>query len=41
MCHEERDGVFALIEELGGRPVDIGAELTTLIPRFQGRKRSD
>ena len=39
MCHEERDEVFALLEEVGGRPVDIAAELTTLIPRFQARRR--
>ncbi len=39
MCHEERDEVFALLEELGGRPIDISAELTSLIPRFQGRQR--
>jgi cyanophycin synthetase len=41
MCHEERDEVFRLLEELGGRPIDIGSELTTLIPRFQGRPRRD
>ncbi|MEA2518582.1 MAG: cyanophycin synthetase, partial [Chloroflexota bacterium] len=39
MCHEERDEVFALLEELGARPIDIGAELTSLIPRFQGRSQ--
>jgi cyanophycin synthetase len=39
MCHEERDEVFGLLDDLGGRPVDIAAELTTLIPRFQGRSR--
>ena len=39
MCHEERDEVFALLAELGARPIDISAELTTLIPRFQGRSR--
>lgn len=39
MCHEERDEVFAFLAELGGRPVDIASELTTLIPRFQGRSR--
>jgi cyanophycin synthetase len=39
LCHEERDEVFVLLEELGARPIDIGSELTTLIPRFQGRPR--
>jgi cyanophycin synthetase len=39
MCHEEREEVFALIGELGGRPIDIGSELTTLIPRLQARPR--
>ena len=28
MCHEERDEVFALLDELGARPVDVAAELT-------------
>jgi hypothetical protein len=39
MCHEEREEVFALLAELGARPVDIGSELTTLIPRLQARPR--
>ena len=39
MCHEERTEVFALLSELGGRPIDIGSELTTLIPRLQARPR--
>ena len=39
MCHEERDEVFAMLAELGGRPIDISTELTTLIPRLQGRPR--
>jgi len=39
MCHEERDEVFALLAELGGRPIDVASELTTLIPRLQGRPR--
>jgi len=39
MCHEERDEVFALLAELGARPVDIGSELTTLVPRLQTRPR--
>jgi cyanophycin synthetase len=41
MCHEERDAVFALLDELGARPVDVSAELTTLVPRLQGRPRRD
>jgi cyanophycin synthetase len=39
MCHEEREEVFALLSELGARPVDVASELTTLIPRFQTRPR--
>jgi cyanophycin synthetase len=39
MCHEEREEVFTLIREHGGRPIDVGSELTTLIPRLQARPR--
>ena len=39
MCHEEREAVFALLAELGARPVDVGSELTDLIPRLQERPR--
>jgi cyanophycin synthetase len=39
MCHEDRDGVFALLQRLGARPVDIATELTELVPRLQGRPR--
>jgi cyanophycin synthetase len=39
MCHEERAEVFALLEELGARPIDVATELTQLIPRLQGRAR--
>jgi cyanophycin synthetase len=39
MCHEERDEVFALLAELGARPVDVASELTTLVPRLQTRPR--
>jgi hypothetical protein len=39
MCHEERDEVFRLLEQLGARPVDVATELTTLVPRLQGRPR--
>ncbi len=39
MCHEEREAVFALLADLGARPVDLEAELTALIPRLQERPR--
>ncbi len=39
MCHEEREAVFELLADLGARPVDIASELTTLVPRLQGRPR--
>ena len=39
MCQAERDAVFALLADLGARPVDIAAELTELIPRLQDRRR--
>ena len=41
MCHEERDEVFALLSELGARPVDVADELTRLVPRLQDRPRRD
>ncbi len=37
LCHEERDGVFHLLADLGARPVDVAAELTTLVPRLRER----
>jgi len=40
MCHEERDAVFTLLADLGARPVDIAAELGTLVPRLQDRPRA-
>jgi len=40
MCHEERDEVFALLNELGARPVDVASELTDLVPRLQDRQDS-
>ena len=40
LCHEDRDGVFALLARLGARPVDVSSELTELVPRLQGRPRS-
>jgi cyanophycin synthetase len=39
MCHEDRAGVFDLLEQLGARPVDVATELTRLVPRLQGRPR--
>jgi cyanophycin synthetase len=39
MCHEEREEVFELLTRLGARPVDVASELTTLVPRLQGRPR--
>jgi cyanophycin synthetase len=39
MCHEDRTGVFELLERLGARPVDVATELTRLVPRLQGRPR--
>ena len=41
MCHEERDGVFRLLDDLGARPVDVASELTELVPRLQSRPRPD
>jgi cyanophycin synthetase len=35
LCHEERAAVFELLDELGARPVDVAAELTTLVPRLR------
>ncbi len=39
LCHEERDAVFALLDELGARPIDVASELTELLPRLQDRPR--
>jgi cyanophycin synthetase len=39
LCHEERDEVFELLNSLGGRPIDVATELTTLVPRLQERPR--
>jgi cyanophycin synthetase len=39
MCHEQRDAVFALLRDLGARPIDLGSELTELVPRLQERPR--
>ena len=39
MCHEDREGVFRALEEMGARPVDVASELTELVPRLQARPR--
>jgi cyanophycin synthetase len=39
MCHEEREAVFALLDQLGARPIDVATELTELLPRLQERLR--
>jgi cyanophycin synthetase len=39
MCHQERDEVYELLARIGARPVDVASELTTLVPRLQGRPR--
>ena len=38
-CHEERDEVFALLERLGARPIDVATELPALSPRLGDRAR--
>jgi cyanophycin synthetase len=37
LCHEDRDGVFGLIADLGGKPVDVASDLAALVPRLQQR----
>jgi hypothetical protein len=39
LCHEDRAGVFALLGDLGFRPVETPAELISLAPRLEGRPR--
>ncbi len=36
MCHEEREAVFELLARMGARPIDVGADLASLVPRVQG-----
>jgi cyanophycin synthetase len=38
LCHEDRDGVFRLLDELGFRAVDSVAELATLVPGAGGSR---
>jgi cyanophycin synthetase len=37
LCHEDRPGVFAVLGELGFRPVETPAELVSLAPRLEAR----
>jgi hypothetical protein len=39
LCHEDRSGVFALLGELGFRPVETLAELVSLAPGLEVRPR--
>jgi len=39
LCHEDRPGVFAILAELGFRPVESSADLTSLVPRLEERPR--
>ncbi|MEO7664796.1 MAG: Mur ligase family protein, partial [Candidatus Limnocylindrales bacterium] len=39
LCHEDRTGVFKVLEEMGFRPVDTAAELLSLAPRLEDRPR--
>lgn len=39
LCHEDRAGVFALLGELGFRPVQSAADLVSLAPRLEERPR--
>ena len=39
MCHDEREEVFRLLEQMGARPVDVVSELSELVPRLQARPR--
>jgi hypothetical protein len=40
-CHEQRDAVFALLQRLGARQVDVTSEgLAELSPRFADQRRA-
>ena len=39
LCHEDRPGVFALLRDLGFRPLDSVADLLKLAPRLEDRPR--
>ena len=38
-CHEEREQVFALLDRLGARQVDVSGELREISPRLSDRRR--
>ncbi|MBI3746605.1 MAG: hypothetical protein HY264_08855 [Chloroflexi bacterium] len=38
LCHEDRPGVFALLADLGFRPLQSAAELLSLAPRLEERR---
>ena len=40
-CHQERVEVFALLDRLGARGVDVATELLDLAPRLAERRRGD
>ena len=39
LCHEDRPGVFALLADLGFRPLRSAADLLSLVPRLEDRPR--
>jgi cyanophycin synthetase len=39
LCHEDRPGVFALLADLGFRPVESAADIVGLVPRLEQRPR--
>ena len=39
LCHEDRPGVFGLLEDLRFRPVESAADLISLAPRLEKRPR--
>jgi hypothetical protein len=39
LCHEDRPGVFALLADLGFRPVETASDLAGLAPRLDHRRR--
>ncbi|MDQ1324542.1 MAG: hypothetical protein QG587_1878, partial [Chloroflexota bacterium] len=38
-CHQDRNEVFALLERLGARGVDVATEMRDLAPRLVDRNR--
>ncbi len=38
-CHEQRDGVFTLLDRLGAHPIDVVDDLHALSPRLADRRR--